>query len=292
MFERLLVPLDRTDLAAEAVSIAMQIPSRHVRLLHVAPEATGGGTDALPTPSIGKLRAWGLEFGCRGRALEMVVARGDPVDRIVQSSVDADLIVMATHAPGALTRTQGGSVADRVARHAATPTLIVRSGRRASTGPPVRIVVPLDGSVEAEDALPMATKLGATLGLPLHLIRVVNRATILVGREVWFKEADDYLTSVIRTLAGETPNVTSDVRFGPVAASLRDAIEPNDLVVMVTRGRGGLRRWLLGSVATRLVEWSDAPVVLVRAGRPADRIVTVPASWPARLARSAEAHRP
>jgi nucleotide-binding universal stress UspA family protein len=247
----------------------MQIPSRHVRLLHVDPAAHA-------SPSIGQLRSWGQEFGKRGRDVELLVARGDPVDRIVEASGDADLIVMATREPGILTRLRTENTADRVARRASTPALIVRGERQARMDPPVRIVVPLDGSPQAEEALPVAVKLGDALSLPLHLIRVVNQATILVGSEVWFREASDYLTSVIRSLAGRTPSTTSDIRFGPVAASLRDAIEPNDFVVMVTRGRGGLRRWLLGSVAARLVEWSDAPVVLVRAGTPASQIVTAP----------------
>jgi nucleotide-binding universal stress UspA family protein len=237
MLERRLVPLDRTTLAGETISIALQAPSRHVRLLRVAPQATGGGraSDALSTPSIGKLRAWGMEFGSQGRALEMVVARGDPVDRIVEASRDADLIVMSTRAAAGLSRWRSGNVADRTVRRANTPVLLARGGRQTSGDPPVRIVVPLDGSPRAEEALPVAAQLGTALGLPLHLIPVVNQAAILVGRDVWINEANAYLASIIRALERHTHGTTSDVRFGPVTASLRDAIEPNDLVVMATR---------------------------------------------------------
>lgn len=279
MFERLLVPLDRTSFAEETIPIAMLIPSRRVRLLHVEPGARvtaadrgdaaavasprAGAAGATPDPAIGYLGTWGEEFWRQGRAVEVAVTRGDPADRIVESSGDADLIVMATHAPDVLRRALRGSVTDRVARGAATPTLLVRGGRRTSRIEPVRIVVPLDGSSLAEEALPVAARLGDALGLPLHLIRVVNRATILFAPEVLFKEADDYLASLVRLLAGRGLDATYDVRFGAVAASLRDTIEPNDLVVMATRGRGGLRRWLLGSVAEQLVRSGPVPVILV-----------------------------
>lgn len=280
MFERLLVPLDRTTLAAETISFAAQIPSRHVRLLHVTPATPPGATgranlpNGLPPSSIGKLRAWGLEFGSRGRDVEMTVAHGDPVERIVQASADADLIVLVTFASGAHTR----SIADRIARRAPVPTVLVRGGRRTSADPIARIVVPLDGSDPAEEALPVAERFGTAIGVPLHLIRVVNRAAILIGREAGFREANDYLKAVVRSLARKGLTATSDVRFGPVASSLRDAVEPNDLVVMANHGRGGLRRWLLGSVTERLVEWSNAPIVLVRAGMPAGQITTAPSA--------------
>jgi nucleotide-binding universal stress UspA family protein len=153
-------------------------------------------------------------------------------------------------------------------------------------------VVPLDGSELAEETLPVAERFAITTGVPLHLIRVVNRAAILIGREAGFREANDYLSSTVRTLRRKGIAATSDVRFGPVAASLRDAIEPNDLVVMATRGRGGLRRWLLGSVAERLVEWSSAPIVLVRAGTTAGRVHAALPPRPAHPARSAGVGRP
>jgi nucleotide-binding universal stress UspA family protein len=61
---------------------------------------------------------------------------------------------------------------------------------------------------------------------------------------------------------------TCEVRAGQQATELLDVIAPTDLVVMTSHGRGGVRRWLLGSVADKLVREAAGPVLLVRARPP------------------------
>jgi nucleotide-binding universal stress UspA family protein len=280
VFERLLVPLDGTALAEEAVPVALAIPSRRIRLLHVRPAApipirdrAEAGAATLAAPRLGRahaakryLEAWGEEFRRQGRDVEIAIERGDPAERIVAASGDANLVAMATRGPDVIHRALVGSVAERVVRHAGAPTLLVRAGQGSLGSWPARIVVPLDGSPVAEEALPVAAALGDTLALPLHLVRVVNRAWTLVPAAAWHEAADGYLAEHVRRLGAHNAGAASEVRFGAVAASLLDAIQPSDLVVMATRGRGGLWRWLLGSVTERLVRSSPAPIVLVRAG--------------------------
>jgi nucleotide-binding universal stress UspA family protein len=261
MLERLLVPLDLTQPADPALSVADWIPSRHVRLIHVEPAVSATTAGSVRDD----LEAYGEEFAQQGRNVEIAIARGEPAEQIVAAAADVDLIVMSTRASGALQRALGGSIADQVARQAGSPTLIVRKGDQTAM-PPARVVVPLDGSPLAERALQIATDLGRTIDVPIHLVLVVNRATILYPMEPLRAEAADYLDAQARRLAARGVSVTSEVVFGAIASSLLDVVRDDDLLVMATRGHGGFRRWLFGSVAERLLEELAVPAVLVAAG--------------------------
>ena len=294
MFDLILVPLDGSAAAQAALTIAELIPSRRVRLLRVEPDSASPLTveepawEAWRTHREREVQAF-LERAAgplrrQGRPVETAVAFGDPAGEIVAAATAADLIVMGSHGRGAGDRLRFGSVADRVARHAAAPTLVVRGGERLAAAPPLtRLVVPLDGSPLAERALPVAAALAGDLGLPVHLVRVVDvdalRAAVQVGihaaaanarsQAVVCRRAEEYLAAQAQRLRDRDLPATSDVRTGPPAAELLAAIRPGDLVVLTTHGRGGLQRWLLGSVADKLVRLAAAPVLLVRSAAPA-----------------------
>ena len=105
--------------------------------------------------------------------IETRIAHGGPAEAIVDDAADADLIVMSTQGAGGGGRLLFGSVADRVARHAPAPTLLLRGGHHPVAAQPVqRIVVALDGSLAAERALPLATLLATRLHVPVHFVTV------------------------------------------------------------------------------------------------------------------------
>lgn len=142
-----------------------------------------------------------------------------------------------------------------------------------------RAVVALDGSSLAEQALPVAASLAADLGVPIHIIRVLDidalRAVVQAGihaataymrtQEAVQRHAEEYVADRAQELHNQQLTATSEVLLGSPAVTLLDVIGPDDLVVMTTHGRGGVRRWLLGSVADKLVRAAAAPVLLVRA---------------------------
>jgi nucleotide-binding universal stress UspA family protein len=78
-------------------------------------------------------------------------------------------------------------------------------------------------------------------------------------------EARRYLDEMRDKLAARGFTVTTEIRRGPASHEITSVARPDDLVVMATHGRGGLQRWLLGSVAESVVRHSPAPVLLVRA---------------------------
>ena len=59
--------------------------------------------------------------------------------------------------------------------------------------------------------------------------------------------------------------VETAVLEGPAVAALNDALLPGDILVLTSHGRGGIGRWMLGSVADKLVRHANTPVVIVRA---------------------------
>ena len=144
------------------------------------------------------------------------------------------------------------------------------------------VLVPLDGSVFAEHAVPLAGSIARRAGATLHLVHVVpdladqyfwapmpNSSLDFDLRARARKEAEAYLEEVHRRviLAGDV-RVVSEVVFEKegITESIRDdalAVRA-DLVVMSYHGRGPLARFWYGSIADTLVNTLSAPVLLVR----------------------------
>jgi nucleotide-binding universal stress UspA family protein len=293
MFDTILVPLDGSPAAERALAYVALLPSRQARLLQVFPDITEWFHPSEPLLDAWRTgRAddaadylWRVAAPLRqqGREVDVAWAFGDPAAEIVAAARDADLIAMTTHGRGMAERVLLGSVADRVARHAATLTLLVRAGAHSVREAAIaRLVVPLDGSPLAEQALPVAADLGKALAVPLRLIRALDvdllRAVILAGPAAAAayaaaeadleREAAQELDARAAALRRRDLAVTTEIRHGGPIPALLAAIRPDDLVVLTSHGRGGLGRWLLGSVAEQLIRRAAGPVLLVRA-RPA-----------------------
>jgi nucleotide-binding universal stress UspA family protein len=144
-----------------------------------------------------------------------------------------------------------------------------------------RIVVPLDGSGVAEEALAHAREFSRLFDAPLHIIRVADAHTLerVAGTGIGLdyvavgalleEEIDDakaYVAAKVEELSDEGMNVTSDIVTGPVSRSIVDSLKAGDLLVMASHGRTGISRWFLGSVAEDVVRHAPVPVLLVRHG--------------------------
>jgi nucleotide-binding universal stress UspA family protein len=142
-----------------------------------------------------------------------------------------------------------------------------------------KILVPLDGSALAEEALPYALHLIREMGGELVLLHVVtpvifatpmhNIATADVWTTIYTQQQEEgaaYLAEVARRedIAAFHPEVL--VQEGQVADVILSTVENQavDTIVMATHGRGGIARWVLGSQADRIVRHSSVPVLLVR----------------------------
>lgn len=143
-----------------------------------------------------------------------------------------------------------------------------------------RIMIPLDGSELAEQALPRAAYLAAATGGVLHLVRVIEPpaavrtqglgAPVNVHAEsiaTQRQEAAAYLERMRERLERDGGTVQTRLLDGYTAAVLIDYVREAtiDLVVLTTHGRSGLTRWALGSVADRVVRGGAPAVLLVNA---------------------------
>jgi nucleotide-binding universal stress UspA family protein len=140
------------------------------------------------------------------------------------------------------------------------------------------ILVPLDGSKLAEAILPEIEKVAASMKARLILLRVC-RAHVFPGKDPTkaevevIREAEKYLNDIAQRLTTKGFNAEIHVRYGDVADEILSHSKRNeiDLISMSTHGRTGLGRWLLGSVAEKIVRHSEKPVLLLRAKGKAER---------------------
>lgn len=139
-----------------------------------------------------------------------------------------------------------------------------------------RIMVPLDGSRLAEQALVHARIHAEQFGAEIVLIRVLGplpepsmagRGAVRVAEEATAEMARDYLEGMAAGLGEQGILAQTVIIEGrPYVEIIRFAEENEiDLIVMSTRGYSGLSRWLMGSVADRVVRGSTVPLLLVQA---------------------------
>lgn len=293
MYHTILVPLDGSSLAECALPNAERLArAAGARMLLVrattARGVPGGDPAEAQARAVRQAESYLAEIadqlGGPG-VVETAVFYGDPAEAILTevNLRHADLVVMATHSRVGLDRLVYGSVAEAIMSHSPVPVLLVRAGLPApgSFGDQPRILVPLDGSAFAEEALAVARELAERIGGELLLVQSVvpplhgqttpdGRIISTVDQELAALRADvhDYLQHVAQRLAADTDGrpISIEVRVGPPVETIVEAAREREaaIVVMATHGRTGLARLLLGSVAAGVVHAGDRAVVLVR----------------------------
>jgi nucleotide-binding universal stress UspA family protein len=150
-----------------------------------------------------------------------------------------------------------------------------------------KVMVPLDGSHTAECVLPHMRAVVSGCGVAdVVLLRVIRplpdrgyapaythiseRDRAQRDAEHW-AEVEGYLEEVAKRLADEGLSVETDAVEGYVTESIIDYADKHgvDLIVMATHGRTGAGRFMMGSVAEKVVRHSNVPVLLVRATKDA-----------------------
>jgi nucleotide-binding universal stress UspA family protein len=298
-FRRIVVPLDGSPVAERALPYAedlarlLGVPLHFVRVtdpLHPgSPLANLLAIDALTLEVwLEGERAAARDYlaqqqgALQARGLHITVEHleGPPADAVLAATQPGDLLVMATHGRGGPARWFMGSTAESIVRRSPVPVFVIRADASAPSAPALRrIVVPVDGSATAEQALPIARDLATRLQIPVHLVTVIdvpggaalNIAVAAVTAErleetliALLTEAERDLAHACDELGGTGLEVTTDVLHGEPGRAITNAAQPGDLIVMTTHGRSGTSRLLLGSVAEAAVRRSMVPVLLMR----------------------------
>ena len=258
---RILVPLDETPQAkrvleyAQALVVATHGVLKLVRASGVEAEA---GYDSLAF-IVQHLRETGINVE------STVVPDQAAVTTILQAANDwqPDLIAMATSKRSALDRWLNGSVTDEVIRSAEVPVLVVPPDWDRTVQPEqsLRILVPLDGSRLAEQALLVALRLADVFTTHLILLRATERdQEDAYGAHEYTRRISAQLESALS--AGD---VTARVATAEPATAILAAARDLDVdgIVMSTRGNSGLGRALLGSAATATIEHGNVPLIVL-----------------------------
>lgn len=299
MFTKILVPLDTSPIAEQALPVAATIAKAagaELRLMLVhEPVPFDGYTDA-PWNALGvsmesayldgKARELEARFGIRivtehrtGSAVQTIIA--------VAGALGTDLVVMTTHGRTGLSRAWLGSVADSVMRSLDVPVLMLRPAEKGSAQPSIgtfhRIMIPLDGSRRAESIINTALALGGMAATYL-LARVIvpvpmvlsssepyTLMAMVVDSDATAREVDAAHRYVQEIAAGLRAKGVTSIEQSVVtseftASTLLELAATNrvDLVAIATHGRGA-SRLVLGSVADKLLRGGTTPLLIARA---------------------------
>lgn len=291
MFRTVLVPLDGSPLAEQALPYAVGIARRvgvgldlvHVHVLYVLEENLVARYSYDPKINDEHRREEQLYLDGTAKWLMAVspmpistaIVNGCSTDGIVEriQARQANLIVMSAHGRGALGRFFLGSVSDAIIRQAMVPVLLIprRESPPSILPEPLleHILVALDGSPLAERVLEPALELVRSEDARCTLLRVVETASSLTP--IWLRqqeiEAEAYLEKAAGRLREEGIALQTRVVVADRAshAILEEAQRQHcDCIALATHGRGGVGRMLLGSVADKVVHDSSLPVLVYR----------------------------
>jgi nucleotide-binding universal stress UspA family protein len=211
-----------------------------------------------------------------GLEVDLEVRVGRAAEELLDASKDCDLIAIATHGRSGVLRWRIGSVADKLISDAPCPTFVIGPNVDVdlTTYKMDRILVPLDGSEEGEESLPVAGYVADKTGASIDLLRVVSMSAVAVDPSMGFYPGDlitaiedsakQYLQKAAATL-GSNRKVRASIMTGSAADQIVAYLEkePATLVVISSHGRSGLMRAALGSVTDQVLRGSS-PVLVLR----------------------------
>jgi nucleotide-binding universal stress UspA family protein len=290
MFKNILVPLDGSTLAERALLPAASIAqamSAKLTLLRVVPQFAILAADPMLYEEMNRLGEEESFAYLRAKAddldlatsVEVACETGQPADTVIRyvERHSIDLIMMSSHGRSGLNRWVYGSVAERVLRQAPCATSIINARTVSEERPCKSILVPLDGSELAEQALEPGRTLAAALGADLHLLRITTDAHQMLEtssmKEVFdgiedkeMQDAEAYLQAMYADTPDEHVFFKVEAAQGSVAAGIIDYVEKNaiDMIIMSSHGRTGLRRWVYGSVAEKVLRSACCATMIIR----------------------------
>lgn len=197
---------------------------------------------------------------------------GSPSGALMAAASNARVLVVGSARKNRAERVVLGTTSMSVVAHAPCPVVLVPEG--AATKGDGRVVVGIDGSDNSKLAFRHALEAAAVRG---HSVTTVTSWNVEVehgvvvtepGTPEWEAVDARYRAMAERTIAADRPShpqieVTVEVRHGRAADSLVEVAEGADLLLVGSRGRGGFRGMLLGSVSQRVLALATCPVAVL-----------------------------
>jgi nucleotide-binding universal stress UspA family protein len=298
-----LLATDGSREAERAARIAVELSRSLDSALHVVyveplPDPYARPESAIPDPDYRnevrtiadreareKLDNVATKVGSIGEVAGSYARSGRPDAEIVRlaEEIDAGLVVVGSRGLGPIRRAVLGSVSSSVVHHAHCPVLVVR-GEERDTGedggrPLGPIVLAIDGSEEAKLAAQAAAEISGGTGSEVHLLYVMPAEKQLIGYHRYSQDVKESLLEQARKEARKFLDEQAEsVRSsgGTVAQTYlasgradEEIVELSEeigagIVVVGSRGLGGVKRALIGSVSESVVRHAHCPVLVVR----------------------------
>jgi nucleotide-binding universal stress UspA family protein len=295
MFERILVPLDGSQVSEMVVPYAIELASIFNSTIVLA-----GVSESSNWQAVAESRSY-LEKQS-DRISEALIKRqpegkskpshtqvgfqslvGNPASEIISYAVkiDSNLIILASRGATGGGSWPIGNVADKILRAANCPVLLVREQLDDSVIALKyiirKILVPLDGSKLSETAFPVAVSLAEETGAEIVLFQIIEPVDFSGYNDLtpeviekynagFHSSARKYLEKTKASMINRYALITIATGERPVAEKIIDYSEDNqcDLIVMSTNGRSGISRWVFGSVTDKVLHAGKKPVLVVR----------------------------
>jgi nucleotide-binding universal stress UspA family protein len=293
-----LIPIDSRQLGQNAAMAGLELASKlgaRVTLLNVLrmppvypPQSEHETLEAIREHAKQLLEPWPNIAAKHGVNLKTKIVHDDThsvATCIVKTAdeLEGDLILMGTQGREGLERLLVGSVAERVARQANQPVMLLRwTGAATMKSTFDSILIPVDGSDASRAALWTADELGKQLGASLHFLHIIpdiplpmgdgmGFGTLTYNPEPWAEALEHQGRDIIQNAKDSTTLKSVEATMVPMSgARMAQTIlkfanqHHSSLIVLGTHGRSGFDRLLLGSVAEGVMHHADVPVMLVR----------------------------
>ena len=282
MYSKILVPLDGSELAEQALSHAEGIAKRFNGEAILLTTFVPG--DRLEHPLKSYMEEKVEELQSSGIKASPLYVQGDAATAIIDfaESNNIGLIILTTHGCTGDRCWPLGSISSKVLQRSHVPTLLIRPGQPGTA--PVekdlrKILIALDGSPIAEVIIPYVEGLIKGADSELVLLMIIEPIVLphmatyrdhekfhdeLMARAE--KEAETYLSKIESDLRNKGIKVSSALMQGKPNQAILQYAEDNSitLIALTTHGYSGISRWVYGSVASHIIEGSPKPVLLVR----------------------------
>lgn len=275
-----MVGLDGSDKAARALSVALALAaladaSVHLVRVVAVSERNMNRADLIgidPAAAHGKLdvetqlatTARDLTSRSQRSVSWEVIAGSDVAGALIRVAErhEVGVVVMGTRAATSTGLVMLGSVADRVMRESPKPVVLVPPGAADLQGKRIelqRILVPLDGSALADRSIDFLLGLPHARDLEVVVVGVVHNSDDIAFVGERLQVAASRLQQLSVNAAPRV--IVRGDAADAIAGAVREFLV--DMIAMSTRGEGGLRRFLLGSVAEGVVRAAEVPVLLL-----------------------------
>lgn len=285
MFEKMVLLLDTSEPSEAVIPYAIHLASKMGSELDVVNVIEAEGyAERLAKAYLDKIVEEIKDPGIKKK--RSVILRGKAADQILDyvERNKIDIIAAASHGHSGIRRWVIGSTIDKIIRGTKAPVLLVHSKEKGSISRQVaaftHVLLPLDGSKAAEAALPITEFIANKTNVRVSLLRVVSPlvdqyagppegyVVDYTGKvmQALEEEAVDYLKQTAKLFEEKGILVSTTMIVGTPASETLKYIEKQkvDLVVMSTHGRTGFGRWILGSVADKVLHSVEIPLLLIR----------------------------